>query len=102
MPIVYGFSESLFGPNYNKLRMDRNLTFKQRMFIRAYLDSVGNATLAAMIAYRCKNYNVAGVLGNQNLKKLKIREAINKSFELNGITDEYLASGMKRMLDTSK
>ena len=74
------------------------LTLKQRKFIAKYLET-GSATEAAYKAYEVKNRNVAGVIGYQNLRKLKVRQVINYALEAAGITDEYLAMSMKKIID---
>ncbi len=57
--------------------MSKRLTLKQLKFIQIYIET-GNATKAAMTAYRCKNENVAGVFGSENLRKPKIACEIEK------------------------
>lgn len=74
------------------------LTLRQRKFIANYLET-GNATEAASRAYNVKNRNVAGVIAHQNLRKLKVRQVINYALEVAGITDDYLAMSMKKIID---
>ncbi len=62
---------------------DSKLTGKQRAFVNAYLSNGFNATNAALTA----GYSVdsAHVIGSDNLKKVKIREAIDTFFEENSM-----------------
>ena len=55
----------------------KRLTLKQLKFIQIYIET-GNATKAAMTAYRCKNENVAKSLGSENLTKPDIACEIEK------------------------
>ena len=56
------------------------LTEKQRRFVEAYMGAAaGNATEAARLAgYAASDDNSLASIGNENLRKLAIREAINK------------------------
>ncbi len=65
--------------------MNKRLTLKQLKFIQIYIES-GNATKAAMEAYRCKNENVAAVLGSENLRKPNIACEIEKYRKEGGLS----------------
>ena len=54
----------------------RELTIKQRKFKAAYIKNGGNATQAALEAYDTDNENIAGAIGSDNLRKPKIKQAI--------------------------
>lgn len=75
------------------------LTLKQRIFINKYIETM-SATQAAYEAYNVKNRNVAGVIGHQNLRKLKINRVISDVFELTGLSDEGIARRLKSMIET--
>ncbi len=64
---------------------DKRLTLKQLKFIQIYIET-GNATKAAMTAYRCKNENSAAVLGTENLRKPKIAFEIEKYRKEGGLS----------------
>ncbi len=65
--------------------MSKRLTLKQLKFIQIYIET-GNATKAAMEAYKCKNENVAAVLGTENLRKPKIACEIDKYRRKGGLS----------------
>ena len=52
------------------------MTLKQRKFVKGYIKNGGNATQAALEAYDTDNDNVAGMLGSENIRKPKIKQAI--------------------------
>lgn len=72
----------------------KHLTLKQKIFIREYINTLGNATKASLLAYGCKSINVAGVVGYQNLRKLNIRREINKILDMGGITEDVVISNL--------
>ena len=74
------------------------LTLKQRKFIAKYLET-GSATEAAFEAYGTKNRNVAASIGSENLRKPNIKRVIQYALEAAGITDDYLAMSLKKIID---
>lgn len=78
-----------------KLSMSQHLTFKQQLFVNQYVQNLGNATKAAMVAYNCRNQNIAGVIGCQNLRKLNIRSAIDHILTLAGVDETLIAEQLK-------
>lgn len=74
------------------------LTIKQRIFIAKYLET-SNCTEAASVTYDVDNRNVAGVIGWENLRKPKISRAIRYALEVGGISDEFLASSLKAIIE---
>jgi hypothetical protein len=56
-------------------KSDESLTLKQERWVNAYLET-GNATEAARIAGYKGDDNQLGVVGHENLRKLKIRQRI--------------------------
>ena len=71
--------------------MSRKLTYKQKMFVEAYLETL-NATESARRAKYKGNENTLGVIGHENLRKPKIREEIDKRLkELAMSAEEVLA-----------
>lgn len=69
----------------DKHSKENDLTLKQRLWIKAYIET-GNATEAAMRVYDCKNRNVANALGNENLAKLSMPDLMEDM----GLTDVAL------------
>lgn len=76
-----------------------DLTLKQRIFIKNYLKN-GNATEAAVVAYKVKNRNVAGVIASENLRKPNIVNAIIRSLDKCGLSDNYLAIGLRQIIES--
>ena len=53
--------------------MSRQPTLKQRKFAKSYLENGGNATRAVIDAgYNVMNYDVASMLGSENIRKQKV------------------------------
>jgi len=65
--------------------MSKRLTLKQLKFVQLYIET-GNATKAAMTAYRCKNENTAKSLGSENLTKPDIACEIEKYRKEGGLS----------------
>lgn len=61
----------------------RRLTIKQRKFLKLYFQT-GNATKAALEVYDTTDYNTAGVIASQILKKL--REPVKTMMEAKGLS----------------
>lgn len=61
------------------------MTKKQEKFVEAYVETGGNGTQAAMQAYGVDDPNTAAVMAYENLRKPKIREALDTAFP-----DDYL------------
>lgn len=76
---------------------ERDLTIKQRKWMKLYLDC-GNATEAAMKVYDCKNRDVARSIGSENLAKLDYADFLEEA----GITDILLKNKIKEGLDSTK
>lgn len=60
--------------------MSTKLTKKEKGFVKDYIDS-GNGTTAVLNNYDTDDYDVASSMASQNLRKLKIQEAISKHAE---------------------
>ncbi len=80
---------------------DKRLTLKQLKFIQIYIET-GNATKAAMTAYRCKNENVAAVLGSENLRKPKIACELDKYRKKGGLSIEKAINAINDGFDAEK
>jgi len=74
----------------------RGLTMKQKRFIKA-LPVAKSATEAAVMAGY--SVNSARAIATENLAKPAIRQAIERSLEKVGLTDEYLGSAIKTIVD---
>ncbi len=81
--------------------MSKRLTLKQLKFIQIYIET-GNATKAAMTAYRCKTENVAGVLGSENLSKPKIACEIEKYRKEGGLSIQKAINAINDAYDAEK
>ena len=81
--------------------MSKRLTLKQLKFIQIYIETK-NATKAAMTAYRCKNENVAGVLGSENLSKPKIACEIEKHRKGGGLSIQKAINAINDAYDAEK
>ena len=81
--------------------MSKRLTLKQLKFIQIYIET-GNATKAAMHAYRCKNENVAAVLGTENLRKPKIACEIDKYRQKGGLSIQKAINAIDEAYDAEK
>lgn len=91
------------------------LTFKQRIWLLEYMED-GNQTRAALVAYypehpieidykdlteeQKKNYDSAGQIGYENLRKLEI--PMNELMSEAGMTDVFLVQKARRNLDATK
>ncbi len=81
--------------------MSKRLTLKQLKFIQRYLETK-NATQAAMEVYRCKNENVAAVLGSENLSKPKIACEIEKYRKEGGLSIQKAINAIDDAYDAEK
>lgn len=77
--------------------MAKKKSLKLQRFKKEYIKT-GNATEAALKVYNCKNREVAGEIGYQNLKKLDFAELMEEA----GITDQMLIEVNKEGLKSSK
>ena len=81
--------------------MSKRLTLKQLKFIQIYIET-GNATKAAMTAYRCKNLRVAAFLGSENLRKPKIACEIDKYRKEGGLSIQKAINAINDGYDAEK
>ncbi len=81
--------------------MSKRLTLKQLKFIQIYIET-GNATKAAMESYRCKNENVAAVLGHENLRKPNIACEIEKYRKEGGLSIQKAINAINDGYDAEK
>ncbi len=81
--------------------MSKRLTLKQLKFIQRYLETK-NATQAAMEVYRCKNENVAAVLGSENLTKPDIACEIDKHRKEGGLSIQKAINAINDGYDAEK
>ena len=76
---------------------DKDLTLKQRKWIKIYLET-GNATEAAMQVYDCKDRNTAANIGWENVRKLDYTEFLEEA----GITDNLLQKKINEGLEATR
>ncbi len=77
---------------------ERDLTIKQRKWLKVYVET-GNATEAAMQVYDCKDREIAGTVGCENLTQLQGRFA--DVMMAAGITPALLAQKLREGLDAT-
>lgn len=74
------------------------MTFKQKTFIKRYIENAGNGTRAALEVYDTNDPNVAAVISSENLRKPNIQQAIHQALEAEGLTPrssiKYLKEAM--------
>jgi len=71
--------------------MARQLTKKQREFVKAYAEQ-GNGVKAALAAYDVSSYESANSIAVENLQKVSIRAAIDRAWRQKNLTPERFAS----------
>jgi hypothetical protein len=76
---------------------DKKLTFKQRKWLRIYLEC-GNATEAATQVYNCKDRESAANIGWENVRKLDYTDFMEEA----GITDRLLQQKILEGLDANR
>jgi len=76
---------------------DKDLTLKQRKWIKEYLDC-GNATKAAMKVYDTENRESAAQIGWENLRKLDYSYFLEEA----GITDDLIQKKIMEGSDATK
>ncbi len=81
--------------------MSKRLTLKQLKFIQIYIET-GNATKAAMTAYRCKNENTAKSLGSENLTKPDIACEIDKYRKKGGLSIQKAINAIDDAYDAER
>ncbi len=81
--------------------MSKRLTLKQLKFVQLYIET-GNATKAAMEAYRCKNENVAKSVGSENLTKPDIAFEIDKYRKKGGLSIQKAINAINDGYDAEK
>ena len=71
----------------------RPLTFKQKAFIKEYIQT-GNATESANKVYNVNNRVTAGAVGAENLQKPQIKQEIEAICNKAGLTKERITQAM--------
>lgn len=66
--------------------MAKNLTIKQKKFVKAYVETDGNGTEAALKSYDTTDYQTANAISVENLQKPSIKEAIELALVKHNIT----------------
>jgi phage terminase small subunit len=74
------------------------LTLKQKTFIQEYLLSCGNATEAAMGAYRVKNRQTASQIGYENLRKPEVKNELTKALSSKHMDYDWCIERMKEII----
>lgn len=81
--------------------MSSKLTIKQGQFVKKLIET-GNGTIAAMDTYDVKSSKVARVIASQNLTKLNVRQAIERSLEAKGLTPDFVMDQLKDAMMAGK
>jgi len=77
----------------------RNMSHKQRRFVKEYVSNGGNATQAALQAYDCSSPSVARAVGCEVLAKPYVREEIQQVMDRVGLQTEDAVKTIKDALD---
>ena len=73
----------------NQIQKRNRVTLKQRDFVTQYLET-GNATQAAMQAYKPKKRATARAIGSENLTKPNIQRTIQETLAENGLNADLI------------
>ncbi|RYF61361.1 MAG: hypothetical protein EOO27_02310 [Comamonadaceae bacterium] len=82
--------------------MAKDLTVKQKKFVKAYVANDGNGREAVKKVYNVANDNVASAISSQNLTKLNVKEAIDAALEKHGITMDAAIKPIADGLEATK
>jgi len=77
--------------------MKNKLNLRQSKFVKNYLKTK-NATESAMIAYNCKDRDVASATGSRLLRNVKVKEEIQRYFKGEDITISLILNTLKTNL----
>jgi phage terminase small subunit len=69
----------------------KQLTLKQRRFLKEYLRNGGNGVQAALAVYNTYSYSTANSIARANLQKPLIQEAIKRELEQYDVNPKALA-----------
>lgn len=75
------------------------MRLKQQMFVKRYVDNGGNATEAAFHCYNTKSRNVAGVIGCNLLRNVKVKKEIELSLEAEKPNLVSITETLKKAID---
>ena len=66
--------------------MGKRVTFKQKAFVREYVQNGGNGTQAALVSYDTKDPKSASVIATENLAQLSVQQEIDDILNKNNFT----------------
>lgn len=78
------------------------LTLKQRRFVDAYLANGGNGTRAALAAYDTEDEATACAIARENLRKPRIRAAIDEVMASEGMAAQEVLWRLRREAETAE
>jgi len=78
------------------------LTIKQRKFISQYIKNGGNATQAVLKTYPNISYDNAGNYGHELIKKPHIARTIITTLERRGLTEDFAAKKLKKLMNAKR
>ena len=76
------------------MKRKERLTIKEQKFVKNYIKNDGNGVKTALEVYDTEDYNTAGAIASENLKKPKIQKAIQDA-----LPDELLAQKHLELLN---
>lgn len=80
----------------------QKLTVKQKLFIKEYVKTNGNATEASMRVYDVKDRRIGAVIGNQNMDKPAIRSKIEEALQIANYEPHVTISNLMGVEEKSK
>ena len=75
------------------------LTLKERAFTRAFVETGGNGTRAALASYGTANVNVASAMAPEVLARPRVQSEIVRLLDKAGLTDDHLTKQHARVVE---
>ena len=82
--------------------VEKNLSVRERKFVKAYIANGGNGVKASLSAGLTKNYGVGNNIANALTNSPRVQKALVVEMEKQGITDELLAKKLREGLDAGE
>lgn len=77
----------------------KDLTIKQRVFVKSYLETGGNGTQSALVAYNCSNAQSGDAVSREVLGNPRVHQAICELMRERGLDDDSLLTIHKELLE---
>ena len=81
-----------------RINKSTNLTIKEAKFVKKYIET-GNGTEAANQVYDVKDRRTAWGVAQQNMRRPRVREALDKAMREQKLTPAYIVQAMKKNID---